>query len=83
MIDNDNGYLPDFMVATTGKVHEINVAKILDDQPGCITWIVATPITAGGKNSRGKAFISRHTTNPMTFMMNLDGAREDDIKHCG
>ena len=31
---NDNGYLPDFMVATTGKVHEINVAKYLDYQPG-------------------------------------------------
>lgn len=31
---NDNGYLPDFMVATTGKVHEINVAKSLDYQPG-------------------------------------------------
>ena len=33
VIDNDNGYLPDFMVATTGKVHEINVAKSLDYQP--------------------------------------------------
>lgn len=31
---NDDGYLPDFMVATTGKVHEINVAKSLDYQPG-------------------------------------------------
>ena len=31
---NDNGYLPDFMVATTGKEHEINVAKSLDYQPG-------------------------------------------------
>ena len=31
---NDNGYQPDFMVATTGKVHEINVAKSLDYQPG-------------------------------------------------
>ena len=31
---NDNGYLPDFMVATTGKVHEIAVAKSLDYQPG-------------------------------------------------
>ena len=30
---NDNGYLPDFMVATTGKVHEIAVAKSLDYQP--------------------------------------------------
>ena len=27
---NDDGYLPDFMVATTGNVHEINVAKSLD-----------------------------------------------------
>ena len=31
---NDNGYLPDFMVPTTGKEHEINVAKSLDYQPG-------------------------------------------------
>lgn len=31
---NDNGYLPDFMVATPGKVHEINVAKSIDYQPG-------------------------------------------------
>ena len=31
---DDNGYLPDFMVATTGKVHEINVAKSLDYKPG-------------------------------------------------
>ena len=31
---NDNGYLPEFMVATTGKVHEINVAKSIDYQPG-------------------------------------------------
>ena len=31
---NDDGYLPDFMVATTGKVHEINVAKSLDYQLG-------------------------------------------------
>ena len=31
---NDNGYLPNFMVATIGKVHEINVAKSLDYQPG-------------------------------------------------
>ena len=31
---NDNGYLPEFMVATTGKVHEINVAKSLAYQPG-------------------------------------------------
>lgn len=31
---NDNGYLPDFMVATTGKVHECNVAKSLNYQPG-------------------------------------------------
>ena len=31
---NDDGYLPDFMVATTGKAHEINVAKSLDYQPG-------------------------------------------------
>ena len=30
---NDNGYLPEFMVATTGKVHEINVAKSLAYQP--------------------------------------------------
>ena len=34
---NDNGYLPDFMVATTGKVHEIAVAKSLDYQPGSMT----------------------------------------------
>ena len=31
---NDDGYQPDFMVATTGKVHEINVGKSLDYQPG-------------------------------------------------
>ena len=31
---NDNGYLPDFIVATPGKVHEINVAKSLDYQLG-------------------------------------------------
>ena len=31
---NDDGYLLEFMVATTGKVHEINVAKSLDYQPG-------------------------------------------------
>lgn len=31
---NDNGYLPEFMVATAGKVHEINVAKSLAYQPG-------------------------------------------------
>ena len=31
---NDSGYLPDFMVATTGKVHEINVAKSRDYQRG-------------------------------------------------
>ena len=31
---NDDGYLPEFMVATTGKVYEINVAKSLDYQPG-------------------------------------------------
>ena len=31
---NDDGYLPEFMVATTGKVHEINVAISLDYQPG-------------------------------------------------
>ena len=34
---NDDGYLPDFMVATTGKVHEIAVAKSLDYQPGSMT----------------------------------------------
>lgn len=33
---DDNGYLPDFMVATTGKVHEINVAKSLNYKPGCM-----------------------------------------------
>ena len=31
---NENGYLPEFMVATTGKAHEINVAKSLAYQPG-------------------------------------------------
>ena len=31
---NDNGYPLDFMVATTGKEHENNVAKTLDYQPG-------------------------------------------------
>ena len=37
---NDNGYLPDFMVATTGKVHEINVAKSLDHQPESMICMV-------------------------------------------
>ena len=27
---NDDGYLPEFMIATTGIEHEINVAKSLD-----------------------------------------------------
>lgn len=31
---NDNGYLPDFMFATTGKVHEINVARSINYKPG-------------------------------------------------
>ena len=36
----DDGYLPDFMVATTGKVHEINVAKSLDYQPGSMICMI-------------------------------------------
>ena len=31
---NDDGYLPNFMIPTTGKEHGINVVKSLDYQPG-------------------------------------------------